>query len=445
MVQPVLRGLGLRAAAGLALGLLAVCVGSVPGFAQEGGSASPPRISSLEEAVRIALSKQPNILAARQTLHAAVVARESASSPLALLVGPIASVRRKQADVAVAIAQARVEEAELAAVHAVTRCYLTVIYAQDQLAVAREFAERMKRLRDSTETSLKAGSKFVKEADLDRIDTVALVAEARKVEAERGIARAKAALREAIGAGPDQDFDFSGDTLDKYYTAVQEHCQKHGKALSAQRCAETACCHRPELASAALFAQLAYLEIEAQGLSLHPQCKTFAAYADIHAIPVGTTVINGEYRPGAPAQEMPVFLAGHRQQRMAQAAQLAHRAGHVRDKLNGLLALEAEDACHRLHQEEGQVKLLRQAVEKAEKNVEHGRSAYVNQQGGIDSWLEAEGIAAQVRSQLNEALFRYAAALASLQKATAGKMWDCLDKPAADDQAEKITAPQEAR
>lgn len=436
--------------AGLVAGVLMLLSGG-PTAAQETAaqeSSSAPAapshtIRSLEEAVKFALERQPNVLAARQSLNAAVVARESANSPLALLAGPIAHVRRKQADVGVAIAQAALEETELQTVHAVTRCYLTVLYAQDQLKVASDFSDRMKRLRDSTENSLKAGSKFVKEADLDRIDTYALVAQARQTEAEHGIARAKASLREAIGAGCDVDFDFSSDNLNRYYEAAVNHLAKHGSEICSAKCAEAGLCHRPEARVAALFVHLTQLEIEAQGLSVHPQVKTFAAYADIHAAVVPATRINGTYQPGGLAQEMPVFLAGHRSSRMAQAAQLNNRAAAVRDKVAGLITLEADDACQRLKQEEGQVKLLRQAVEKAEKNVENGRAAYTNQQGGIDDWLEAEGVAAQVRGQLNEALFRYAAALASLQKATAGKMWDCLKKT--EPEGEKLAAPQEAQ
>ncbi|MCS6976099.1 MAG: TolC family protein [Gemmatales bacterium] len=439
----VSRKVRLFSMAGLAAGVLMLTVGNLPTAAQEPSAAPAHTIRSLEEAVKVALDRQPNVQAARQSLNAAIVARESANSSLSILAGPIAHVRRKQADLGVAIAQANLEEAELQTVHAVTRSYLTVIYAQDQLKVATEFSDRMKRLRDSTENSLKAGSKFVKEADLDRIDTYALVAQARRTEAEHGIARAKAGLREAIGVGCDVDFDFSSDTLDKYYESVTKHCAKHAAEFCSKKCTETALCHRPETNSAALFAVLANLEIEAQSLSLHPQVKTFAAYADIHAAVIPATRINGTYQPGGLAQEMPIFLAGHRSARMAQAAQLANRAAAVRDKFAGLIALEVEDACQRLKQEEGQIKLLRQAVEKAEKNVENGRAAYTNQQGGIDDWLEAEGVAAQIRGQLNEALFRYAAALASLQKATAGKMYNCL-KPV-EEGAEKLAAPQEAK
>lgn len=436
----------IRAVFGLAAGFLVWTTGAIPTSAQEPSTPAPQPaqvIRTLEEAVKVALERQPSVQAARQSLNAAIVARESANSHLSILTGPIASVRRKQADLGVAIAQAALEEAELQTVHAVTRSYVTVIYAQDQLKVASEFSDRMKRLRDSTENSLKAGSKFVKEADLDRIDTYSLVAQARRTEAEHGIARAKASLREAIGVGCDVDFDFSADNLEKYYEAVTKHCAKHAAEFCSKKCTDTALCGRPESNTAALFAALANLEIEAQSLTIHPQAKTFAAYADIHNLVVPATRINGTYQPGGLAQEMPVFLAGHRSSRMAQAAQLANRAAAVRDKVAGLIALEVEDACQRLKQEEGQIKLLRQAVEKAEKNVENGRAAYTNQQGGIDNWLEAEGVAAQVRSQLNEALFRYAAALASLQKATAGKMWDCLKKT--EGEGEKIAAPQEAK
>jgi outer membrane protein TolC len=452
MFPRVPRLFTIRAATGIALSLLVLSAGVLTARAEENAAAPAPasaspsvKILTLDEAIHYALQRQPNVLAARATLNSAVVGREAANSQMSALMGPIITVRRKQADLGVAAAQAAVDEAELSTVHAVTRCYLTVIYAQDQLKVASDFADRMKRLRESTENSLKTGAKFVTASDLDKIDTYALVAQARKVEAEHGIARAKATLREAIGAPADCCLDFATDTLDNYYQGVQKYCNAQGAQLGCCCCVEAALNHRPELVGAKLFAQLAHLEIDAQNLTLHMNAKTFAAIADIHSKGVAVTTINGSYHPGDLAQEMPVFLVGHRSQRVTQAAQLAHRARIVADKVHGLIALEAEDACIRLNQESGQVALYRQAVEKADKTVDNSSTAYRNQQTGVDGWLESEGIAAQTKMQLNESLFRYASALASLQKATAGKLWNCLEKPAVvAPAAEELKAPKQA-
>jgi outer membrane protein TolC len=455
MFPRVPRFFTIRAATGVALSLLVLSAGVLTARAEEKAAAPAAapvashaggKILTLDEAIHFALQRQPNILAARASLNNALVAREAANSPMSALVGPVIVVRRKQADLGVALLQATVDEAELSTVHAVTRCYLTVIYAQDQLNVAADFADRMKRLRDSTDKNLQAGAKHVKAADLDKIDTYALVAQSRRIEAEQGIGRAKAALREAMGAGADCCFDFATDTLDNYYKGVQNYCGLHGAQLSCCCCVDAAIGHRPALAAASLFADIAYLEIDAQSLIFCINAKTFAASADIHWMGVSNTEINGTYRPGDLGQEMPVFLIGHRSQRVSQAAQLADRAKIVREKIRGLIALEAEDACLRLAQEGGQVGLLRKAVASSEKSVEHGVSAFRNQQGGVDNWLESEAAAAQTKSQLNESLFKYAAALAALQKSTAGKLWSCLEKTAQVAPAtEELKAPKEAK
>ena len=79
-----------------------------------------------------------------------------------------------------------------------------------------------------------------------------------------------------------------------------------------------------------------------------------------------------------------------------------------------------------------QVTLLRQAIEQAAKSVKDAEQAYRDDQLKTDQMIAIQIVEAQTRAQLNETMYRYGLALASLQRATAGKLWSCVAKPAGE-------------
>ena len=150
-----------------------------------------PRLT-LEQAVAMALQRQPAVIAARASRNAAIARREAAYSRFAKLAGIQIHVRRKQADIGVAIAQAGLDQAELDTTNAVTRTYLTAIYAGEQVKVATDSADRFRALHKVAEEMVKGGtSRDVTTSDAERIGTYRLLAESRQAEAFRGVARAR--------------------------------------------------------------------------------------------------------------------------------------------------------------------------------------------------------------------------------------------------------------
>jgi outer membrane protein TolC len=354
--------------------------------------------------------------------------QESANSTLATLSGPQIHVRRQQAELGVAAAQAGVTQAEQETTNAVTRSYLSVLFAREQLQVAEGTVGSFKNLQDITKKLIDAGAKEVTTADLDRIEAYRLIAETRASEARQGHVRAKAALREAIGLGPDCVVELAEDQLSRYYDRARQYQDTHGLQFCCNRAVEVALQYRPELAQASLLAEVTHLEVKAQGLTLHSYARTFAATADIHAKILPATVMDGDYRPGPLGPEMPVYLAGSPSARQQQAGILHARMLAVSDKARGLVALEVEDACARLRGRAEQVEALRKAVQKTEKLVKEAETAFRADQLKASEMLTAQGFDALTRAQLNEATYQYGLALATLQRATAGHLWDCLDK-----------------
>jgi len=360
-------------------------------------------------------------------LSSSLTQRETANSTLSFLSGAQIHVRRKQADLGVAIAQANVDEAELNTIHAVTRSYLTVVYAREQIKVAQQAVDNLEATRKVAKSQVDAGAKEVTKADLDRIGTYVSLAQTRVVSAKQGVERAKAALREAIGLC-NGDIEIADDTLARYYDTVVNYCG--GAPLECKSVIQVAVNNRPEVVQASLAAQVSCLEIDAQGLSFCIYSKTFAATSDIHSkVLPASSFGDADYRPGAIGPEMPVFLAGSRTSRMERAGHLYERANAVADKTRGLIALEVEDACLRLQQEGAQVVILRQAIDQASKAVRDAEEAYRSDQLKTDQMLAIQVVEAQTRGQLNETMYRYGLALASLQRATGGKLWDCVGKP----------------
>jgi outer membrane protein TolC len=59
---------------------------------------------------------------------------------------------------------------------------------------------------------------------------------------------------------------------------------------------------------------------------------------------------------------------------------------------------------------------------------EDARRGYRNDQIATDRMLTAQVVESQNQASLNEAQFKYAIALAALQHATSGHLWDCVEK-----------------
>jgi outer membrane protein TolC len=382
---------------------------------------------TIKQAVDIALERQPAIRAAKADLSGALVQRDAAYALTSSLGGPQIHVRRKQADLGVSLANAGVERATLDTIHAVSRTYVTTVFASEQVTVAKEAHDRLKVMYNTAKRLVDIGSKEITANDLDRIQTYMLLAETKVNEAQVGIARAKAALREAIGLEWDASLELADTDLNSYVELVQRYMKDHNALLSCEKAVRVALGNRADYQQAQLFAEIVCLEIDAQKLTVQPYARTFAATADIHAPVLPATVIDGDYRPGPVGPEMPVYLAGSCSARTERASLLHERALAVVEKAGGLIALQVTEACERLHQEAKQVELLRQASKQATKARERSEEAYRNDQLKTDVMLTAQVIDSQTKAQLNEALYRHAVALAALQNATSGQIWESFE------------------
>ena len=291
---------------GWLLFVIGLSMGSVRAQAPE---TSAPQ--SLPELINLGLERQPALAAARASLAAAESGLRGVEGlRFAALFAKDLPIRKQQSCLGVTIAAAGLEQAEWETRYAVVRNYYSVIYAREQLQVVHRIKGKLEEALTQARKLVKAGDPDIKVTNLD-VDVLALnlkLLKSREVEAQIGIRKAVAALREAIGVGLDYPLDVAADTLPPL---VHD--------LNKETLIAMAVANRGEIAQAGAAQQVTELEIAAQGKLRGPSARTFGGGADVHAKPIPQGVANGEYRPGAIGLEMPATLAGKKADRIERA------------------------------------------------------------------------------------------------------------------------------
>jgi outer membrane protein TolC len=383
-----------------------------------------PQVFDLREARQAAVERQPSVAAARASL-AAAQSKASALEHmgLAALVARDLPIRRKQAALGITIAQAEVETAEFDARHAATFTYLAALYALDQRRTADSIIARLADLKTLAKTALENGRKDVSREQLDLIDSYQEMVEGRREEAIQGYQRALAALREAIGLGTECPIAIAAKelpdvkTLADHDTIVQLALSRRGDVVEATTAVDVFC-----------------LEVDAQGRILLSPARTFASGGDIHSKILSAAEHDPDYRPGPVGPEMPVSLTGSRRERQDQAAAYHARAGAVADKARNLVGLEAEDAFLRWKQYQEEQPKLEEAAAKLETFANDLSLKFDPEKVGypaLDDLVNSGLKATQLRLDAAQIKFRRLAALANLERITAGGFDSGLDAPAA--------------
>jgi outer membrane protein TolC len=373
--------------------------------------------------LRIALEQQPALAAHRASLAAA----DTAYRGLVKLHAPVflardLPIRRHQAHLGLAIAEAGLTQAEAETNYAVTRTYYGVLYARAQLRTAQGVATSLRFYQERVSELVKKGeTREWTTSTVDKITLYLRLAETRQAEATRGIDRATAALREAMGVPPEYAVQVAEGRLPSPTLSVN---RAEIVALALER--------RGELIQATTAAEVVDLEITAQGKTCLPTARTFAAGADLHARPVPQGISNSEYRPGATSLEMPTLFAGPRSYRVERARDFSARAAAVVDKTRNLVALDAEDAYFKWEEASRKVPMTREAAETGARLSKNTRQDFTaGQKVRIEDILTNEVLAGQAQGSYNEALYLQIIALADLQRVTAGGFNAGFTKPPA--------------
>jgi outer membrane protein TolC len=383
---------------------------------EEGESLSPAAesgpILSLADCLRIAHERQPALDAYRASLAAADTnSRSLQSMRLAALFVHEIPIRREQACLGVTAASARLEQVERETDYAVTRTYFGIVYAREQKRVATKVVDELSDALENAKRLVKGGAKKPTQNDVDKTQTYVRLAELKLEEANTGIERAAAGLREAMGVGPDYEFQVALDKLPELDTTVNRR-EIINLALS----------RRPEMTQAAVNAEVTSLEVDAQGKSRKHKNLTAAAVVDLHAQPLPQGSSDGEYRPGAVGPEMPTTLVGNKRYRQERARDFNARAAAVMDKTRNLIILESEDAFLKWKEASAKVAKAREAADGGDRLAKRTLEDFKALGEAVEykEVLEAEVLAGQAGAQFNEAKYKLIIALAGLERVTGG-------------------------
>jgi outer membrane protein TolC len=376
-------------------------------------TATPVPVYTLQDCLAIARSSQPSLHAASSSLAAAQTAQYGLNR---LRGGRIIArdlpVRREQAALGVNAAAANMCQVERDTACAVARMYFSVLYAREQRKVAETVVTRLKATVAVGEVLLgKEGAPAdLDQISIDRAKLYQKMADTKQDDVHRGVQRAMAGLREAMGIGPDCPFQIADGPLPAVLPGVtKDEIIRLAVAL------------RGEVNQAASVQGIAALEIDAQAKTRRPKFPTAASGGDMHARPIPTGSFGDDYKPAAIGIEMPTLMVGSRSVRMERAAELADRAGAVVQKTQNLVALDAEDAFLRWEEAVGKIAKLKTGPKEADDLAEKTKTALDN--GSVKSYrdvVEIQVIASQLRAQYNEALYHHAVALTELERVTAG-------------------------
>src|SRR5205085_10152312 len=159
-------------------------------------------------------------------------------------------------------------------------------------------------------------------------------AESRLTDAETGVERARAALREAMGLEPGARVDAADEMLPQINAKINR---------------DTVIAHavnrRGEVQLAQIGADVTRLEAYAQWTKKFSLLgTTYANAADIHARSIPAAQYDHDYRPGAIGPQMPDRVVGNYKTRTEIVNIYADRAKSAADQARSLVALEAENA-----------------------------------------------------------------------------------------------------
>ncbi|HBI46903.1 MAG TPA: hypothetical protein DDY78_29230, partial [Planctomycetales bacterium] len=185
--------------------------------------AAAPRVFDIATARATAVECQPTVIAARASLTGAQLKSEAVDRiKLGALIARDVPIRKKQAALGVSIAAASLQTAECDARNAATFSYLAVLFAREQMKTAADAKVRLNDLKDLVKTAAEKGRRDVfKDEQLALVDSFVTLLEGRGEEATAGEQRALAALREALGLGPDCPIDVVGTKLPDVQTKVE--------------------------------------------------------------------------------------------------------------------------------------------------------------------------------------------------------------------------------
>jgi outer membrane protein TolC len=372
---------------------------------------------SVGDCINIAQERQPKLVALRASLGSAQASEQGLESARRIgQFSPDFKYRRQQAADGVLAATAELEQATHDVTYSVVWTYYSVVYAREQLKVAKDAVEFVAYYRDQVNEIVKSkkADREINQLTLNRLENRLAGGRLLLIEAQAGYDKARAALREAMGVDSCYLFDVADEALPDFAKFEIKKSDVLAHALT----------RRGEIIMASIATEVSRLEAYSQwSVKLRFRTNTFAAGGDIHVRPIPPGHRDGEYRPDAIGPEMPPFMFGNKSARTQKAWELAARSDAVLEKTRNLVTLEAENAfADYFYAGQSMVEAKKQA-DSAKANQSALKEVVgdkVSKAADLQALLEAVGDAAQGQAAFNKAVHQRMGALANLERITGG-------------------------
>jgi hypothetical protein len=384
---------------------------SAPAPTEAAAPAAPATAFSLDDCLRLGEQNQPALAAAHSSLAAAHTASGSLNRMiLPRLITPDLKIRKQQACLGISAAEGRLVQTEWDNRYAITRNFFTIQYVRMQADVIDDVLASMTRSRKRAKQLYDSGNADVKitKIDLEQLDVQFALVKTKKSQIDNGMLKAFAALREAMGVGCDFEINVVNTGLPPTVYSFNKN-ELIASALA----------NRGEMTAVGAVNSVVELEVCAQNRIRGWKGLTFAFGSDLHAVPIPLGTSNGEYRPSAEGFEMPVGVVGRKADRVQRVQDLLGRANAVVAKTHNLVALDVEimylkwkEAVEDIGELQGIVKIAQDLPVRVQDLLPKDYTS--------SAIIQSNTTSIMTRTQLNEAIYMHALALAGLERATAG-------------------------
>ncbi len=251
----------------LIIPLFVAASGAAQPTSPAGPASSPnsPPVYTLEECLALGRAQQPTLAAAQASLAAAQTAERGLNQiKFGALLARDLPARRQQAEHGVAAAAANLCQVQRDVDCSIARMFYSVIYAREQKKVTVQIVNLLSAVEKNGRTML--GQKEAPPDLMEKAHLYLLKVQGRDAEADAGLQRATAGLREAMGLCADSPFTVAEAKLPEPLPGVNK-----------QQIISLASSMRGEIAQSENAAAISALEIEAQQKSRFVKRPTAAA------------------------------------------------------------------------------------------------------------------------------------------------------------------------
>jgi outer membrane protein TolC len=331
------------------------------GIARQAGSAAAnfalnnPNQPPFSTAKQAALNSLPSTLAVDIFGDSLLTNQVLLTQPL--YTGGKIRYRNQQALLGIEAAGADVGKSKQQTIFEVSRAYYGVLLSKELVRVADDAVGQFRAIERLAQSLLDRGDEFVTTADVFRVRSLRELAENQRVEVQRAVDLAYAALRQAMGL----------DRLTPLELA-EERLEFRKVSIELDDILEAALSRRPEVVKAGIGVRNAILQEKLADAQFHPDVALFASLSTINGRRTFPNPGDPEIWSVGVSAEVPLYVGGRRLAERRHAKHQLQQANEVLQLVRDLVTLDVQQV-HLEYQE------MSERLPSAAASVRHAEAA----------------------------------------------------------------------